>query len=132
MEDVILLDTGILIDYLCDGPLAEGTEEILLAGKGAVAAITVYELFRGVKGRKHREQRSQLLSFVHKIDLNEAIARKAGSLYTELRTSGLTVDHEDILTGATALHYGMEIFTINKKHFAPIPGVRLYSPHPTG
>ncbi len=114
MENVILLDTGIIFDFFIDGPFAGITEELLGAGKGCVSSITVYELFRGVRNKKHIEQRKKLLVYIHTLDLNSVIAVNAGKIYTELRSSGLTVDNEDILIAATAMHHNIEIYTLIK------------------
>lgn len=128
MENVILLDTGILFDFFINGSFAGFTEEILSEGKGCVSSITVYELFRGVRNKKHLEQRQKLLTYIHTLDLNSAIAMQAGKLYTTLRMSGTTIDNEDILIAATAIHHNIEIFTANSKHFEKIEGIRLHQP----
>jgi predicted nucleic acid-binding protein len=125
---VILLDTGILFDFFIDGSLAGYTEGILSVGKGCVSSITVYELFRGVRNKKHIEQRKKLLAYIHSLELSSAIAVRAGKIYTDLRKSGVTIANEDILIAATAKHHNMEIFTQNKKHFEKIPGTRLHEP----
>ena len=99
---------------------------ILSAGKGAVSSVTVYELFRGVGVERHLQQRIQLLSLVHTIDLTGQIARIAGRLYTDLKTSGKLIDNEDILIAATSLHHGIPVFTTNRKHFSRVPHLQLY------
>ena len=54
-----------------------------------------------------------------------AIARRAATLYTDLRALGITIDNEDLLIGATALEHGVSLLTCNAAHFAHIPGLRL-------
>lgn len=127
MEDVILLDTCILFNFLADREKALETERLLGEGKGAVCSITVYELFRGVESEEHLKQRAILLSFLHVIDLTSPIARTAGRIWTKLQKNGLLIANEDILTGAAAVYYGIPLFTENKKHFEHIDGLRLYT-----
>ena len=127
MEDVVLLDTGVLFDFLADRESAATVERILSQGKGAVATVTVYELFRGVVSNKHMKQRTALLSFVHSIDLTSQIAKLAGQLYTSLKANGDPSDNEDILVAATSLYHTIPVFTTNKKHFERVPRLQLYS-----
>ncbi len=127
MADVVLLDTGILLEFLADRDSADAVERLLSSGKGAVSSVTVYELFRGVASKRHLEQRNRLLSLIHSIDLTEQIARIAGRIYTDLRTRGRLIDNEDILIAATSLHHGIPLFTTNETHFARIPRLVLYT-----
>ena len=124
---MILLDTGVLFEFLADRKLAEPVARILAAGKGAVSSVTVYELFRGVQSKRHLQQRAQLLSLVHAIDLTPQIAKLAGKLYADLKASGELIDNEDILIAATSIHHAIPVFTTNRKHFARIPRVQLHT-----
>ena len=127
MEDIVVLDTVMLFDFLADRGDAQRTEEIVTRGKGAVSAITVYELFRGVASKKHIEQRGTLLSSMHVLEISSKIARQAGIIFTALRGKGITVSNEDILIAATCIHHNLALFTANRNHFEIIQGLRLYS-----
>ncbi len=127
MEDIVVLDTVMLFDFLADRGDAQRTEEIVTRGKGAVSAITVYELFRGVESPKHIEQRGTLLSSLHVLELSLKIARQAGIIFTDLRGKGITVSNEDILIAATCIYHSVPLFTANRKHFEIIQGLRFYS-----
>ena len=127
MEDLVLLDTGVLFDFLGDRGVAGEAERILEAGKGAISAITVFELYRGVSSKKHLEQCTKLLSFLHKIDLNEQVARIAGGVYTDLKQVGRLIENEDILIAATSIYYSFPLFTTNKRHFNTIPRVQMHN-----
>jgi len=127
MEDVIMLDTGVLIDFLGDRDRAEEAETIIASGKAAVSSISVYELFRGVEGKKHLVQRNSLLAYLHVIDLTAQIAGKAGKLYTQLKKKGRLVHNEDILIGASCIYHHIPLFTGNRKHFEDMLGLQLYT-----
>jgi tRNA(fMet)-specific endonuclease VapC len=126
VEDVVVLDTNVLFDFLADMETAEETENILINGKGAVSAITVYEMFQGVTSKKHLDQRVSLLSHLHVLDITTRVARKAGKIYTYLREKGFLVSNEDILIAASCIFYKISLLTKNKSHFEHIQGIRLY------
>lgn len=126
MEDLILLDTGILFEFLAGRNEAEIVFSLLSEHKASVAAITVYELFRGVTSEKHGRLRSKLLQFVHVYNLDTPIARRAAEIYSRLKSQGNLIDNEDILISATAIHHKNPVFTMNAKHFSRIPGIHLF------
>ena len=60
---------------------------------------------------------------VHPISL--AIAQLAGRIEGEQAAKGVTIDFEDLVIGATALHIGFGVATINVRHFQNIPGLNV-------
>lgn len=58
---------------------------------------------------------------VHPLTLE--IARLAGSIHGEQTSRGIAIDFPDLLIGATALHLGFGVVTLNVKHFQTIPGL---------
>ncbi len=120
MEGIVILDTVMLFDFLADRGEAQVTEEIIAGGMGAVSAITVYELFRGVESAKHIQQQKSLLSFLHVLELTSKITRQVGIIFTTLRGKGVIVSDEDILIAATCVHHNIPLFTTNRKHFENI------------
>jgi len=64
----------------------------------------------------------------HLLMLTEAISSTALSWFTRFHLSH-GVGLLDVLIGATALHQGTTIATLNKKHFIPLPGVRAERPY---
>lgn len=123
MEDIVLFDTGIIIDFFGGRKGASLLEEILTNSFAAISTITIFELFNGVKNKNHLRQREQLVKLCEIIVINEHIARKASSLYTLLKEKGQSICNEDILIAACALSKNYPIFTNNKKHFKNIPGL---------
>lgn len=108
-----------------DGSYAAKVEDILLARSGVLSAITVFELFNGVTNKKHIEDRKSFISLCDVYSMTVDIALKASSIYTEMKKSGKTIQNEDILIAATAIHYNLPIFTDNKKHFSLIKNLKL-------
>jgi predicted nucleic acid-binding protein len=60
---------------------------------------------------------------VHPLSL--AIAQLAGRIEGEQAAKGILIDFEDLLIGATALHLGFDVATINVRHFRFIPDLQV-------
>jgi len=52
---------------------------------------------------------------VHPLTLE--VARLAGRIHGEQMGRGVSIDFPDLLIGATALHLGFDVATLNVKHF---------------
>jgi predicted nucleic acid-binding protein len=126
---LILADTGVVSRRLTKNqPIIDAFEYI---GKEriVVSSITKIELFNWVNGYKsqlgekvHRE----LVAEINKFPVIQ-IDRKVSSVAIELSKYYLT-KVPDLLIASTALHHGIEIFTVNAKDFKNIKGVDLYNP----
>ena len=51
----------------------------------------------------------------------------AGRIHGEQMGQGVTIDFPDLLIGATALHLGFDVVTLNERHFQMIPGLKILS-----
>jgi len=60
---------------------------------------------------------------VHPVTL--AIARLAGRIEGQQEAMGMQFAFEDLLIGATALHLGYEVATLNLRDFQRIPGLSV-------
>ncbi len=60
---------------------------------------------------------------VHPVSL--AIAQLAGRIEGEQAARGISIAIEDLIIGATALHLGFDVATLNLKHFEAIPGLTV-------
>lgn len=126
MENIVLLDTGIIIDFFGGKKSASGVEVALVESRAALSAITIYELFNGVNNRDHIKQREQFIKLCEIVKIDEQVARKASSLYTRLKLQGKLICHEDILIAACALSRTYPLFSNNQRHFRNIPGLTFY------
>ncbi|MBF0511391.1 MAG: type II toxin-antitoxin system VapC family toxin [Candidatus Omnitrophica bacterium] len=127
MENVIILDTCVLLDFLAGKGTAtvSQVERILLDARAAVSVVTVFELLRGVEQEKHIKQRKELISLCTVLDLTPPISERAAGIYTHLKKKGSLIHMEDILIAATSLHWRYSVKTANWKDFARIPGVKI-------
>jgi tRNA(fMet)-specific endonuclease VapC len=53
------------------------------------------------------------------------VARLAGRIHGEQMGQGVSIDFPDLIIGATALHLGFDVVTLNEKHFQKIPGLKI-------
>jgi predicted nucleic acid-binding protein len=98
----------------------------------ALSVVSILERTHGVYRAKTDADRARRLAFseelsrdmiVHPVSL--AIAQLAGRIEGEEAAKGITIDFEELLIGATALHLGFGVATINVKHFRQIPGLKI-------
>jgi predicted nucleic acid-binding protein len=123
----VLLDTCVAIDVLRGHPAAlrfiGGFVDV-----PSLSAITATELIGGVRNAQERIAIERLLSVytVHDIDLD--IATLAGDHVRQYGPSH-GVDPIDALIAATAGIHGLELATLNLKHFPMFKGLkRPYTP----
>ena len=53
------------------------------------------------------------------------IARFAGRIHGEQAARGVSIDFADLAIGATALYLGFDVVTLNARHFAAIPDLKI-------
>lgn len=98
----------------------------------ALSAVSVVELTHGVYRARTEAQREQRHAFVDSVlrylvvhPLSLEIARLAGRIEGEQAAQGIAISFEDLLIGATALHFGFGVATLNLRHFQLIPGLKI-------
>jgi len=98
----------------------------------ALSAVTAAELTHGIYRAKVEADRARREAFVEELfravpvhPLTLPVARLAGRIHGEQMNRGVAIDFPDLLIGATALHLGFDVITLNQKHFERIPGLRL-------
>jgi len=63
---------------------------------------------------------------IHPVSLE--FAQLAGRIEGEQAAKGIVIPFEDLIIGATALHFGFDVATHNAKHFQLIPNLRIVTP----
>ena len=132
----IVLDSSVLI---AGERRREGVREILSrvqAAHGgvdcALSVVTIVELTHGIYRAKNDADRERRRAFseelrrdmvVHPVTVE--IAEVAGRIEGEQVARGVSVAFEDLLIGATALHIGYELATLNLRDFQKIPGLSV-------
>jgi predicted nucleic acid-binding protein len=132
----MILDTSILVASERRG---EAIEEILRQARAshgdvdvAISTVTVVELTHGVYRARTAADRERRRVFaegafqgliVHPVSIE--IAQLAGRIEGEQASKGVSIAFEDLVIGATALHLGFHLATLNVKHFTLIPGLSI-------
>ena len=111
----LLVDTDVLIDFLRATPAAVHWLETI-EDRAYISAITVGELFAGVREGSERETLENFIRIFEIIPLDEAIARRGGLIRRDYgRSHGVGLP--DALLAGTALVHGLHLVTLNRKHF---------------
>jgi predicted nucleic acid-binding protein len=120
-----LLDTCIVIDFLRRKPDAtafiRNLDQIPF-----LSAITVAELYGGVREGDERRKLDKLVNAFHTVSVTEDIGRRGG-LHRRQYCGSHGTDLADALIAATAESLGADLVTLNKKHFPMIS--RLVVPY---
>lgn len=123
MSEPLLLDTDVIIDYLRGQTDAvaylEGLTNPLL-----ISAVTVAELYVGVREGEEREALDSFISAFELVTVDEDIAVKGG-LYRRDYGKSYNVGLADALIAATAEAKGATLVTLNKKHFPMLASVTI-------
>lgn len=100
----------------------------------ALSAVTAVELTHGMFRAKIDVDRKRREVFVEELfqavavyPLTLEVARLAGRIHGEQMGQGVSIDFADLIIGATALHLGFDVVTLNVRHFQMIPGLKVLS-----
>jgi predicted nucleic acid-binding protein len=111
----LLLDTCVLVDYLRNhAPAVEFISQ--LDDPPSISAMTVAELYLGVRQRREQARVESLLARLRVVATSADVARQGGTFRGDYRQShGL--DLIDALIAATAQIHGARLVTRNARHF---------------
>jgi len=121
MASKFLIDTDVLIDYLKDRDEAvhflESQQVSML-----ISAITVGELYAGVRDGKERLLLDNFIEYFQIVPLNHALAVKGGLFRRDFKKShGVGLAYAMI--AATAESENATLVTLNQKHFPMISDI---------
>ena len=123
MNDRLLVDTDVLIDYLRGRAeavefLESRTEELL------ISAMSIAELHAGVREGEERSALSEFLTAFEIVPIDRATAERGGLLRRDYgRSHGVGL--ADALIAATAELAQVRLATLNRKHFPMLSGIVL-------
>lgn len=123
MQGKFLIDTDVLIDYLRDQQQAVVFLESL-DSPFYISAITIAELFAGVRDGDERTNLSCFLEACATIELDLAISEKGG-LYRRDYGKSHGVGLADALIAATATRHDLTVVTLNGKHYPMLKNVLI-------
>jgi tRNA(fMet)-specific endonuclease VapC len=120
----VIVDTDVLIKaYRGDDIKIRNLQS--LKGAYCISIINAIELIAGAKNIKQLSSLNKVLKVYPTIYISEDLSKKAFQLYRKyiLKSSfGLS----DCFIAATALHFNLQLYTNNKKHYNFINGLEFY------
>ena len=120
-----LLDTCIVIDFLRGKPEAKAFFQSLRVIP-FLSAVTVAELYGGVREGDERGRLDKLVRTFHTVSVTEVIGIQGG-LYRRQYFGSHGTGLADALIAATSEDIGADLITLNRKHFPMIS--RLIVPY---
>jgi tRNA(fMet)-specific endonuclease VapC len=132
----IVLDSSVIIAAERRGHTVREILKDIKAVKGEIeislSVVTIAELVHGAYRTKDQAQQQQRLEFIERLSsdvpvhpVTLEIARLAGRIEGQQEAAGIQFAFEDLLIGATALHLGYEVATLNLRDFQRIPGLSV-------
>jgi hypothetical protein len=116
-----MLDTDVVIDYLRGQPDAVSWLESL-TDRPFVSVISIGELYAGVREGAERTALEQFVALTRVIPVDLQTAERAGLYVRQFRKShGVMLP--DALIGATSEELGVQLATLNSRHFPMLPDV---------
>ena len=128
MENIIIIDTDIIINYVKQSTSTILESYIRLQNQKKVelkvSTITIFEYFSGVSFSNNMEYETAELLFNQFTiqEVNEKIVKIAARLNNERKLSS-SIGLADVLIASTALYLGAPLLTLNKHHFKLIPNL---------
>lgn len=132
----IILDTSVLIAGERRGESVQAIIQRVLIQQGeqdaALSVVTLVELAHGIYRARTDADRLRRRAFVQELRRDVAvvpvtaeIAELAGRIEGEQAARGVSVAFADLLIGATGLHMGYAVVTLNARHFQVIPNLAV-------
>lgn len=119
----VLCDTSIIIDILRSFPPALAYARTL-EEPPTCSEITRVEVLRGLRSDERRPT-ERLFGALRWVGIDEPIASRAGHMGRACRRSHGGIATADLIIAATAEELGLELATLNLKHFPMFSGLRL-------
>lgn len=127
---MVVIDANVWIEFLKRPASAVGNHlgDLLRQNRAVLVGIVLTEVLRGIRNDDQRRLVSDVLDGVAYVETTRSIFARAGEIAREMDVAGNPIPTNDALIGAIAIEGDHEIFTLDRRHFERIPGVRLYDP----
>ena len=119
---MILVDSDVLIEHLRGKvPAREWLVQARQSsGPLAISVVSLTEVAGGMRPPERREV-MRLLGSMQRFEVTEQVAWRAATLTQEYRRSHSGIGLGDYLIAATALTEGLELATLNTRHYPMLP-----------
>ena len=119
---MILVDSDVLIEHLRGKTAARDwlVNARRTSGPLAVSVVSLTEVAGGMRSPELREV-MRLLGSMQRFEVTEQVAWRAATLMNEYRRSHSGIGLGDYLIAATALTEGLELASLNIRHYPMFP-----------
>lgn len=127
-DQIILLDTNILIDYFRK-PIKQKTLLHSLVKndrKLSISVITHFEIIRGINDQQEQFW-WELLNDIEVISYFPAMNYTALQIQRQLKAKRKSISIQDLIIAATAVHFQFTLVTLNLKHFEHIEELKIFN-----
>ena len=125
-DKIILIDTSVLIDYFRKTD-KENATLVAIVKQGytyCISSVTEYEIYRGALLGQIAFW-DNLLQKVEVLSFDKSASRIAVDINAELKRKRKQIAIADLFIAATAVANGLNLATLNKKHFDRIEALTL-------
>jgi tRNA(fMet)-specific endonuclease VapC len=125
VKKMILIDTGIFFDFFHEEERTCRELDHLGFDRLLISSISVAEVYYGMKKKEVRKTRELVRKFnVYHVD------KEVSERFLKLMLAHIDkrIAIPDALIAAIALTLNVELFTLNRKDFNYIEGLKLYNP----
>ncbi len=122
---MILVDSDVLIAHLRGVPAASAWLREIRQDTGplSLSVVSIAEITGGMRSQE-RSGVWRLLGTLRAEPVTEVVARRAGELMRRYRSSHASIGLGDYLIAATAEAKGLDLATLNVRHFPMFKGLR--------
>jgi predicted nucleic acid-binding protein len=123
-----VIDTTIIVDYFRQNPNAKAW----FAGQAAQqSAITPVIWMEAVQGARDKIERAQIMRFLRQFRMEHPTSQDNNWAMLQLGRFHLShgVEYPDIMIASVAVRLGVPLYTLNIKHFAPLPNLDERQPY---
>lgn len=128
MEDLILLDSSVLIEYFRkrDRETSFFYKRAGASNNFCISVITHFEITSGINFQQEPFWLN-IFSDVINVPYNTSLNFTAVKILQQLKRKGLNIEFKDLIIAST-IKFGYHLATLNKKHFINIPDLLLITP----
>lgn len=122
---MILCDTNILIEFYKNNPQIAAELRQIGYAEIAISVVTQAELYFGALNKKELDEIRRHLSLISLLPVSEGISSQF-ILLMETYSLSHKLSIPDALIAATAIEYGLPLYTLNVRDFRFIQNLQLY------
>ncbi len=125
----MVIDTSVFIDHLrSKNKSGNPLSQIPIENGIYISTVTLYELYMGATAVQKWSHVEKLTKDLTVLDFSNDVAKKSAKIFQELKQNNKVIEFRDIFIASTAICHNLPVFTLNKRDFSRINGLRVFAP----